>query len=139
MKKENLSFAYFALTGNDFDPNILTHKLGVSPTEIWRKGEKAKYKSVIDYSCWKLVAENENLTIEELIDEIVSKLFDKIDIITELKAQCCLNSTLEIVMYIDTNENESTPAFGHSLKVIEFLFKTQTETDVDIYRFNSGK
>ena len=39
-------------------------------------------------------------------------------------------------MYIDTNEKQSTPALGHDLKTIEFLYRTKT--DVDIYRFNSS-
>jgi hypothetical protein len=35
-----------------------------------------------------------------------------------------LESVLEIVMYIDTDEKQSTPVLGHDLKVIEFLYRT---------------
>jgi hypothetical protein len=40
-------------------------------------------------------------------------------------------------MYVDTNEEQWTPALGHDLRTIEFLYKTKTITDVDIYKFNS--
>ena len=76
--------------------------------------------------------------VDTLVDEIVTKLFDKIEIINELKNEYNLNSVLEIVLYIDMNEEQFTPALGHDLKVIEFLHRTQTITDVDIYRFNSA-
>jgi hypothetical protein len=39
----------------------------------------------------------------------------------------------------DTNEEQSTPALGHDLKTVEFLYRTQTTTAVDIYRFNSAR
>ncbi len=76
--------------------------------------------------------------VDRLVDEVIGQLFDKIEIINELKNQFNLDSVLEIVMYVDTNEEQSTPALGHDLKTIEFLYRTQTKTDVDIYRFNSA-
>ena len=76
--------------------------------------------------------------VDRLVDEVINKLFDEIEIINELKSQFKLDSILEIVMYIDTNEEQSTPALGYDLKTIEFLYRTQTTTDVDIYRFNSA-
>lgn len=134
------TYVYFALTGDDFDPQIVTERIGVAPTEKWIKGEKGKYKPILDYSCWKLSTEKgkEYLSVQGLVDEVIGQLFDKIDIINELKDEFNMDSVLEIVMYIDTNEEQSTPALGHDLKTIEFLHRTQTTTDVDIYRFNSA-
>ncbi len=133
------SYVYFALTGNDFDPDVITESIGIKPTEKWRKGDQGKYKKNKEYSCWKLTStkDKEYIFIDKLVDEIVNKLFEKIEIIVQLKKQYNLSSTLEIVLYVDINEDQSTPALGHNLKTIEFLYKTQTETDIDIYRFNS--
>lgn len=140
METGNTSYVYFALTGDNFDPQIVTDKIGVTPTETWNKGDKGKYKPTLDYSCWKLSTDKgkEYVMVDSLVDEVIEQLFDKIEIINELKNQFDLNSVLEIVMYIDTNEEQSTPALGHDLKTIEFLHRTQTKTDVDIYRFNSA-
>jgi len=128
------------LTGDDFDTHVVTKRIGIIPTETWNKGDKGKYKPALDYSCWKLSTDKgrEYLMVDNLINEIVEKLFDKIEIINELKNQYNLESVLEIVMYIDINEKQLTPSLGHDLKVIEFLYRTQTTTDVDIHRFNSA-
>jgi hypothetical protein len=72
------------------------------------------------------------------VDEIISRLNDKIDIINQLKDEFQLDSVIEIVLYIDTNPYQSTPAIGHDLNTIEFLYRTKTKTDIDIYRFNSS-
>jgi hypothetical protein len=134
------TYVYFALTGDNFDPQIVTERIGVTPTEKWNKGDKGKYKPTLDYSCWKLSAEKgkEHIMVNSLVDEVIGQLFDKIEIINELKKQFDLDSGLEIVMYVDTNEEQSTPALGYDLKTSEFLYRTQTKADVDIYRFNSA-
>ena len=139
MEKGNTS-VYFALTGDNFDPEVVTERIGVIPTEKWNKGDKGQNKPILEYSCWKFSTDmgKEYLIVDSLVDEVISKLFDKIEIINELKNQFNLDSVLEVVMYIDTNEEQSTPALGHDLKTIEFLYRTQTKTDVDIYRFNSA-
>lgn len=131
---------YFALTGDNFDPQVVTERIGITPTEKWNKGDKGKYKLTLDYSCWKLSTDKgkEYIMVDSLVDEVIGQLFDKIEIINELKSQFVMDSVLEIVIYIDTNEEQSTPAFGHGLKTIEFLHRTKTKTDVDIYRFNSA-
>ncbi|WP_255048255.1 DUF4279 domain-containing protein [Lacihabitans sp. CS3-21] len=134
------TYVYFALTGDNFDPQIVTERIGITPTEKWRKEDKGKYKPTLDYSCWKLSTEKgkEYIMVDSLVDEVIGQLFVKIEIIIDLKNQFDLDSVLEIVMYIDTNDEQSTPALGHDLKTIEFLHRTQTKTDIDIYRFNSA-
>ncbi|GET34637.1 hypothetical protein PbJCM13498_35000 [Prolixibacter bellariivorans] len=134
------SYVYFALKGDNFDTDEVTNRLGIEPTDSWRQGEKGKYKSAVEFASWKLTAAKgkEYLQIDNLVDEIVSLLYDKIEIINDLKRQFELDSVVEIVLYIDTNEDASMPSLGHDLKTIEFLYRTQTKTDVDIYRFNSA-
>lgn len=73
------------------------------------------------------------------MEEVIDKFGDKVEIINKLKDKYQLTSVLEIVMYIDVNPVESTPALGHELKTIEFLYRTQTVTDVDIYRYDSAE
>ena len=106
------TYVYFALSGDNFDPEVVTKKIGVIPTEKWNKGDKGKYKPTLEYTCWIFSTDKgkEYLMVDSLVDEVISKLFDKIEIINELKHQYNLESVLEIVMYIDTNEEQSTPA-----------------------------
>lgn len=133
------TYVYFALKGDNFDPQVATDRIGITPTETWKKGDKGRYKPTLEYSCWKFSTKKgkEYLMVNNLIDEVIIKLFDKIEIIAELKHEFNLDSILEIVMYIDINEEQSTPILGYDLRTIEFLYKTQTITDVDIYKFSS--
>ena len=135
------SYVYFALKGDSFDTVEVTNRLGINPTDSWRKGDKGFYKSTVEFAMWRLSTDKgkEYIQIDNLVDEIVSQLYDKIEIINDLKKQFKLDSVLEIVLYIDTNKDNSTPALGHDLKTIEFLYRTSTTTDIDIYRFNSAK
>jgi hypothetical protein len=64
-------------------------------------------------------------------------LENKIDTINGLKKEFGLESVLEMVLYVDTNPNETTPTIGHDFNTIDFLYKTRTKTDVDIYKFDS--
>ncbi len=130
---------YFALEGENFDPQKVTEIIGITPTESCRKGEKGKYNPVLKFSLWKLSTRigKDYLDIDRLVSEIVDQLYDKIELINKVKTLFELESVLEIVLYIDTNEENPTPSLGHDLKTIEFLFRTKTITDIDIYRFES--
>jgi len=137
MPKSN-SYVYFAFQGDNFDPNDVTTELGISPTDSWRTGEPRRYIQQQKYSCWQLKSTSvELLDMDKLVNEVVSQLSEKIELINNLKQQLNLNTVLEIVMWIDMNEEESTPYLGHSLEVINFLHQTGTITDVDIYKYNS--
>lgn len=134
------SHVYFTLIGNDFDPNILTNQLNLSPNNSWRKGDKGKYNPNLKYSCWEYGTneEIEGIWMDKAVDKIISKLNSKIEVINKLKKDYNLKSVLRIIMYIDMNEENSTPALGHSLVTIKFLYESSTTTDVDIYRFDSS-
>jgi hypothetical protein len=135
------SYVYFALHGDDFDPNEVTRELGIEPTDSWKKGDKGQYIANQKYACWKWSTEKgkEAIFMDTLVNEVVEKLKAKVENINKLKEKYQLTSVLEIVMYIDVNPDESTPALGHDLKTIEFLYQTQTVTDVDIYRYDSAE
>lgn len=140
MEKSN-SYVYFALSGDDFDPKQVSARIGIEPTESWQKGDKGKYNPSMSFASWKLSTAKgmEPILMDNLVLEIVDRLYDKVEVINQIKKEFELNSILEIVMDVDINEEQSTPALGHDLKVIEFLYKTQTRTDVDIYRYNSAQ
>ncbi len=138
--KTSETYVYFALTGDNFDPKIITDRIGIEPTDSWRKGDNGKYNPSLYNSCWQLSTDRgkEYIEVDKLVEEIISRLNDKIDIINQLKDEFQLDSVIEIVLYIDTNPDQSTPAIGHDLNTIEFLYRTKTKTDIDIYRFNSS-
>lgn len=120
-------------------PAEITARLGIEPTTTWQKGDKGRYNPQLKFSSWQLETEQgkESLWIDQLVTEVIAKLEDKAETIRQLKQEFGLESVLAIVLYVDVNENESTPALGHDLRTIDFLYRTQTRTDVDIYRYSS--
>jgi len=134
------SYVYFALTGVDFDPSVATDALGIIPTKVHRKGDRiGNTTNTAVFSGWYMYSEKrDNVFVNQLVDEVVTKLFDKITIINDLKEKYHLESILEIVLYVDCNSAISTPSIGHDLKTIRFLYETTSKTDVDIYRHNSS-
>ncbi len=135
----NKTPVYFSLKGEDFDPQKVTEILGIAPNESWQKGERGHYNSELAFSSWILSTSinHDFYDVNLLIKEIIDQLYAKIEAINEVKLQYVLESVLQIVLYIDTNEDNTTPYFGHDLNIIDFLYRTQTTTDVDIHRFTS--
>ena len=139
MSKSN-SYVYFAFQGDNFDPNVVTTELALEPTESWRVGEPGKYIQQQKYSCWQLKStSDELLDMDKLVNEVLYQLSDRIESINKLKEKHSLNTVLGIVMYVDTNEEQSTPYLGHNSEVINFLHLTGTKTDLDIYRYHSSE
>lgn len=135
------SWVYFALQGGDFIPAEITARLGIEPTTTWQKGDKGQYNSHLRFSGWQLETEKgkEPLRIDQLVTEVIAKLEGRAEIILQLKQEFALESVLAIVLYIDVNEDEPTPVLGHDLRTIDFLYRTQTRTDVDSYRYDSRR
>lgn len=135
------SYAYFVLHGDDFDPDEVTQRLKLTPTKKYRKGEKGEYIPITRHSHWSYSSEQKEgaIDIDELVLQAIEKFVGKEEEILSIKEEYNLSSTLEIVLWIDMNEETSTPYIGHDLKVIDFLHKTRTKTDVDIYRYNSNE
>lgn len=133
------SRVYFALKGENLKPAEITVRLGIEPTTTWQKGDKGQYTSQLKFSSWQLETEEgkEPLWIDQLVTAVIAKLEDRAETILQLKQEFGLESVLAIVLYVDVNEDESTPALGHDLRTINFLYRTQTRTDVDIYRYDS--
>lgn len=56
MPDDNQHYAYFSVTG-DFDPAALTTRLGLPPTESWRRGDACpRTRRERQFSRWKLAS-----------------------------------------------------------------------------------
>lgn len=127
------SYVYFAFRGDNFDPDVLTQKLQINPSDSWRTGDPGKYIQQQKNSCWMLKStENELLNLDKLVEEVIAKLSDKVEMINILKKEYNLETILEIIMYVDVNEEQSTPWISHNKQILNFLYFTGTTMDLDI-------
>lgn len=128
---------YFALKGDDFDPDAFTERSGLMPTEVFRKGEPGRYVKTYKFSIWKMSLGrivNDVLLVCELADQLIAQLEDSADCISSVVSESNLYAVLEVVLYISMDEKISTPALGFTPRTIAFLHKVGAEIDVDIYR-----
>ncbi len=131
---------YFALKGDDFDPDAFTMRSGLTPTEVCRKGESGMYVEKYKFGMWKISSgriANDVLLVDELADQLIESIEGAADCIADAVRVAGLYAVLEVVLYISMNETLSTPALGFTSKTIAFLHKVRAEIDVDIYR-NQG-
>jgi hypothetical protein len=133
----NKAEVYFALKGEDFNPDSFTEASHLTPTESWKKGEKGKHVNTYKFSYWEIgieAVEGEVILVDEMAEKLVTAIKSKKKVIREYVNKHDLYSVLEVVLHISTNDNLPTPALGFKASTIEFLNYVKAEIDVDIYR-----
>jgi Domain of unknown function (DUF4279) len=123
---------YFALYGDEFDPDDVTNLIGLEPTTTKRKGSPIPKFTSWAISTGKL--ENDVIDVYDMSSALVSKLSPHAAKIIEAKRQFGLEATLQVVLRITTDATKSTPAIGFEREVISFLNSVGASIDVDTYR-----
>jgi len=127
---------YFALYGDDFDPEEITQLLGLKPTSTERKGEKASNR-LPKFSSWMLSTENfvdECIDVYEMASEITKQIEPKKDQILELIKKFNAFAKLQVVLSISIDDSVSTPAIGFDAETTKFLGDIGAFIDIDTYR-----
>lgn len=127
---------YFALDGDDFDPDEITEFLGLKPTNIRRKGSRVSGKSP-KVNSWELSTEqviDQYIDIFEMSSQIVDLLKPKLGLIIEAKNRFKVEPRFQIVLTFSINEEHSTPAIGFEVETTEFLGAIGAFVDIDTYK-----
>ena len=128
---KNTCYTYFKITG-DFDPNVITNRLGLIPSKTWKIGDKRENGTLYDFALWEFGrCNNYDVIAENQMHITIAPLLDKIDILNEIKNELGVDYTLEIVPTVYSAN--ASPCFAPSLKVIDFCHATRTEIDIDLY------
>jgi hypothetical protein len=134
--KSNECRVYFALNGDDFDPEEMTQFLGMKPTSTKRKGEKVPGR-IPKFSSWVLSTANvvdESVDVYEMASEIVKQLQPKKELIMDAIRKFGVFSKHQVVMSISVEEDASTPAIGFDVETIQFLGEIGAFIDIDTYK-----
>lgn len=128
---ENSCYTYFRITG-DFDPDIITERLGLLPDKSWKIGDKRRNGTLYDFASWEIGrCEQYDVLIENQMHKTIAPLIDKVDLLNEIRNEFNVVFTLEIVP--ETYADNTTPCLAPSLQVIDFCHATRTEIDIDLY------
>ncbi len=124
---------YLAITGEDFDPDILTNRLGVFPSSSHRKGDVLKYNKSATFNGWYFSSgkiEEDRPDFYALSEKLLEPLIEKSELILKLKQDLNLMITLQGVVYLSSTEG--LPIIGFDPGVIRFLSTVEAGVDIDM-------
>ena len=127
---------YFSLFADEFPLETVTKRLGVDPTESYKKGDlirkiSATKNLVRQDTAWELsTGYQESLDVEIQLEQIVKQIRDKETTINELKIEFDLECRFTIVIIMNDGY---TPALCIGLPIIEFANSIKADFDIDLY------
>ncbi|MFZ1787760.1 MAG: DUF4279 domain-containing protein [Saprospiraceae bacterium] len=124
------NYLYFAFDGDFLDLNLVTSELNLNPTSV-----RIKKEPVPKSTSWKYqIDAGEDINLELHLEKLIDIFEKKVLEINQIKAKLNLKTRLQFVITIDVSLNASLPFFGLNERTIDFLGKTGTEVDFDLYK-----
>lgn len=124
------SYIYFAFDADFFDTNKVTTELSIEPTSVKIKNQPAPKSTTWKYQ----IDVGSEIDLETPMEKLIDIFEPKIDQINKLKEVHKLSTRLQLVIDIDINPESSTPYFGLNKRIINFLDRTETDIDFDLYK-----
>jgi len=126
---------YFALDGDEFEPDEVSDYIGLTATKVRRKGSKQIGPPPLPRSSgWEFSlgrVEDEVIDVYAMSEALVNRLLPYVERIVEVEAKFGLIPRLQVVIWIDQDESKSMPAFGFEHAVIH---TSGAFVDIDTYR-----
>jgi hypothetical protein len=124
------NYIYFSFEAEFFDVDIVTSTLHLEPTAVRIKQHPAPKSTAWIYR----VDAGEDFDLEIHLEKLIDIFNSKVVEINRLKEQLSIETLLQFVIDIDIRPDSSTPYFGLNKRTINFLSKTNTEVDFDLYK-----
>ncbi len=131
----NSCYTYFTIVG-EFSPAEITKMLDLEPFESWQKGDKRANGTPYTFSRWSFgKCVDYDAEVSNQIIKTITPLIGKVDLLNEIREMYEVSYYIEVIPKIYSEE--STPALGANLEVIDFCHATKTEIDIDLYVYES--
>lgn len=124
------NYLYFSFDAEYFDTEKISQELGIEPTSVMIKKEPVPKSTSWEF---RIDARNE-INLVSYLKRLIDIFEPKTEIIIGLKKKYELNTRIQFVIDIDINPESSTPYFGLNKRTVDFLAKTGTEVDFDLYK-----
>jgi hypothetical protein len=124
------NYLYFSFDAEYFDTEKVTEELNIEPTSVMIKKEPVPKSTAWKY---QIDAGNE-IDLETYLAKLIDIFQPKVGIINRLKENYNLTTRIQFVIDIDINPESSTPYFRLNKRTNDFLNKTGTEVDFDLYK-----
>jgi hypothetical protein len=131
MEKTNIK-AEFIISGDDFDPNVITRELSLLPTGQYIKGDKVENRNITRQECcWFLILDyEESYDVNDQLQKLIKILESREKKLIEIQTTYNLNYLFSLSIRIENNE---TPAMSLEHDTISFANRIKAEFDFDLY------
>jgi hypothetical protein len=128
MVEENQQYAYFALEGG-FDPADITARVGVQPTECWRRGEVCdSTRRERKASRWSLYSRlDRGQELEAHIRDVLAQLDTGAEVFAAVSREC--GGWMQLVAYLHCDY----PGLHFERDITEGLARYALAVDFDFY------
>jgi len=128
MSKVHEIYACFTIT-DSFDPAEITRRIGIEPTESWRKGAiHPKSRLVRESSRWSLFSRlARTAELEDHVRDIIAQMDQKAEAFRSLSEE--FGGHIQVAGYFITQE----PRFHFDKRTVEALAKYSLSVGFDFY------
>ena len=124
------NYLYLSFHADTFDVEEVTRSLEIEPTSVMVKNDPVPKSTAWMYK----IEVGDQIDLLAPLHKLIDLFEAKIDDINDLKDRLGLNTRLQFVIDIDIDPNASTPNFPLNKRAIDFLSRTRTEVDFDLYK-----
>ncbi len=144
--ERNSCYTYFAIRG-DFKHEDITKRLNLTPCDSWNTGDLSRFhppekERRYTFSCWKYgICNDYDIDIPNMMRKTIKDLIPKKAELLKIREDYDAGLYLEVVpeIYVPKDDNDTDyephPVITPSRDIIEFLYETKTELDIDYYIF----
>jgi uncharacterized protein DUF4279 len=122
---------HFTVTGDDFDPDDFTRRVGLTPTDRWRVGDIVG-ESVIHrkHSGWRCsLPRRSSLDVGDRIRTLLTELLPFADAIRQECKRSHLKAEISCVIFVGT----PAPAAHFDSEILAGAARLGAEIDLDLY------
>ncbi|MFS0854728.1 DUF4279 domain-containing protein [Paenibacillus taichungensis] len=131
MEKTNI-MAEFIITGDYFEPKLVTEQIGIEPSGTYIKGEKIDDRDLYrKETCWFLETDyQESFDVNQQLNYLLNLLEPHIEKLKTLRMKHNLNFLFSFSIRVMNNES---PAISIEQKAISIAYDLKAEFDFDLY------
>lgn len=131
MEKTNM-MAEFIITGDHFEPKLVTEQIGIEPSGTYIKGEKIDDRDLYrKETCWFLETDyQESFDVNQQLNYLLNLLEPNIEKLKTLRIKHNLNFLFSFSIRVMNNES---PAISIEQKAISIAYDLSAEFDFDLY------
>jgi hypothetical protein len=128
MTKDNEQYAYLTIVG-DFRPESVTAKLGLEPSETWKKGDRNERTHLErKFSRWSIDSRLErSASLEDHVRDVLEQVLPNADQIRQVATE--YKVWVQLVGFFHNNY----PGFGMDRELISGLAQLNVGVDCDFY------